>query len=90
MNKRLHLITTCTRRKAGSVEDTVFPGDTSLDDAFDGSAPTGAGVQKMSTELNQPAITARIIPNNRRMVELWAYVRSGLGSAPPYRSGGRV
>ncbi len=36
MNKRLHLITTCTRRKAGSVEDTVFPGDTSLDDAFDG------------------------------------------------------
>ena len=36
MNRRLHLITTCTRRKAGSVEDTVFPGDTSLDDAFDG------------------------------------------------------
>lgn len=36
MNKRLHLITTCTRRKAGSVEDTVFPGDASLDDAFDG------------------------------------------------------
>ncbi len=30
MNKRLHLITTCTRRKAGSVEDTVFPGDASL------------------------------------------------------------
>lgn len=30
MNKRLHLITTCTRRKAVSVEDTVFP---------DGDAP---------------------------------------------------
>ncbi|XQY76481.1 hypothetical protein ACKUFU_00930 (plasmid) [Escherichia coli] len=97
MNKRLHLITTCTRRKAGSVEDTVFPGDTSLDDAFDGwyrliaQAARRPGRVLETGELYRGAhwLRARGIAARWPGIELWA-MSAGSGAAPPYRSGGRV
>ncbi len=97
MNKRLHLITTCTRRKAGSVEDTVFPGDTSLDDAFDGwyrliaQAARRPGRVLETGELYRGAHWLRA----RGIAARWPGHRAvghvgRSGAAPPYRSGGRV
>ncbi len=98
MNRRLHLITTCTRRKAGSVEDTVFPGDTSLDDAFDGwyrliaQAARRPGRVLETGERALPGRTLAACPRYRGAVAGHRAVghvgRSG--AAPPYRSGGRV
>ncbi|MFH2355089.1 hypothetical protein ABK641_24270 [Klebsiella pneumoniae] len=86
MNKRLHLITTCTRRKAGSVEDTVFPGDASLDDAFDGwysliaQAARRPGRVLETGELYRGAhwLRARGIAARWPGIELWA-MSAGLG-----------
>ncbi len=80
MNRRLHLITTCTRRKAGSVEDTVFPGDASLDDAFDGwyrliaQAARRPGRVQETGELYRGAhwLRARGIAARWSGIELWA------------------
>ena len=88
MNRRLHLITTCTRRKAGSVEDTVFPGDTSLDDAFDGwyrliaQAARRPGRVLETGELYRGAhwLRARGIAARWPGIELWA-MSAGLGCA---------
>ncbi len=92
MNKRLHLITTCTRRKAGSVEDTVFPGDTSLDDAFDGWYRLIAQAARRPGRVLETGELYRGAPRYRGAVAGHRAVghvgRSG--AAPPYRSGGRV
>lgn len=86
MNRRLHLITTCTQRKAGRVEDTVFPGDASLDDAFDGwyrliaQAARRPGRLQETGELYRGAhwLRARGIAARWPGIELWA-MSAGLG-----------
>jgi len=86
MNKRLHLITTCTRRKAGCVEDTVFPGDASLDDAFDdwyrliAQAARRPGRVQETGELYRGAhwLRARSIASRWPGIELWV-MSAGLG-----------
>ncbi len=96
MNRRLHLITTCTRRKAGSVEDTVFPGDTSLDDAFDGWYRLIAQAARRpgrcwKRESFTGAHTGCVPAVSRRggRASSCGPCRPS-GAAPPYRSGGRV